>query len=251
MKTRRSITSTATVLGMAALACGTYAGPAAATPNPPTATQRLSVAAGATATPPTAQTRELSTAGQQRAASKVVYLTFDDGPRPIYTSQILTALRQHGAKATFFMVGKSVKAHPALVRDVRARGHAIGNHTYSHPDLTKLTRAQITTELASTDALLGWRRCFRPPYGALNANVRSVAAARGQRIVLWTVDPRDWSRPGSSVIVSRVLTNIRPGSVVLFHDGGGNRRQTVEAVRTILPWLARNGYVTKTLPRCR
>ncbi len=251
MNTRRSITSTATVLGMAAFACGTYAGPAAATPTPPTATQRLSVAAGATGAPLTAGTREAPTAGRQRAASKVVYLSFDDGPRPIYTSQILTALRQYGAKATFFMVGKSVKAHPSLVREVRARGHAIGNHTYTHPDLTKLTRTEITTELAKTDALLGWRRCLRPPYGALNANVRSVAAARGQRIVLWTLDPRDWSRPGTTVIVNRVVKNVRSGSVVLFHDGGGNRRQTVEAVRQILPWLARNGYVTKTLPSCR
>ncbi|GAA2008611.1 polysaccharide deacetylase family protein [Catenulispora subtropica] len=193
------------------------------------------------------------TAAPAAAANKVVYITFDDGPSP-YTAQILKVLSRYGVHATFFEVGEMVAARPSLTSQVYRQGNSVQNHTWSHPDLRKLTAAQIAYQVAATDrqirAHTGYRPCcLRPPYGAVNATVRARAATFGKKLALWTVDPRDWSRPGAAAIEARVLSQVRPGSVVLLHDGGGDRSQTVAALGDILRTLKARGYKFATWAR--
>jgi peptidoglycan/xylan/chitin deacetylase (PgdA/CDA1 family) len=184
---------------------------------------------------------------------KVVYITFDDGPS-VYTPQVLKVLSQYGVHATFFEVGQNVAAHPSLTSQVYRRGNSVQNHTWSHPDLRKLSAAQFAYQVSATDrqirAHTGYRPCcLRPPYGAVNSTVRARAAGIGKKIALWTVDPRDWSRPGTATIRTRVLSQVRPGSVVLLHDGGGDRSQTVAALSGILKTLKARGYTFATWAR--
>ncbi len=174
---------------------------------------------------------------------KVVYLTFDDGPSA-YTQEILDILAEHEAKATFFVLGGRAAGEPALVDAIYDAGHGLANHTYTHPYLPKVGFARYQAEVTDTGAVLGGRDggCLRPPYGATNASVFTHAEQLGYRVVLWTVDPRDWSRPGAAAIASRVIQRAAPGAVVVLHDGGGDRSQTVAALRTILAELSGQGY---------
>lgn len=188
---------------------------------------------------------------QTRRSGKVVYLTFDDGPNRVTTPQVLTLLQRYNAKATFFMVGNQAEGKTALVQQVRAAGHAVGNHTYSHPSLTKLATPQIRQELRRTDALIGQTSCMRPPGGATNEAVASAARSEGKHVSMWSVDTVDWRRPGVQAIAAGMLTTTRSGSVVLMHDGGGPRAQTVQALATVLPRWAAQGYRFETLPSCR
>jgi peptidoglycan/xylan/chitin deacetylase (PgdA/CDA1 family) len=187
------------------------------------------------------------------AASKVVYLTFDDGPST-YTPQVLNVLSQYGVHATFFEVGQNVAKHPALTAKVYHQGNSVQNHTWSHPDLRHLTAAEFAYQVSATDRQIRATTghlpcCLRPPYGAVDATVRARASALGKKIALWTVDPRDWSRPGAAAIRTRVLSQVRPGSVVLFHDGGGDRSQTVTALGGIIKTLKSGGYTFAMWPR--
>jgi peptidoglycan/xylan/chitin deacetylase (PgdA/CDA1 family) len=182
------------------------------------------------------------------AATKYVYLSFDDGPHPTYTAQVLDILSRYQVRATFFEIGQNATRYPALTRRTHLRGHSVQNHTWSHPDLRRVSAATFRSQVLRTDTAIraqtGYTpRCLRPPYGGVNATVRSRATALGKKIRLWTVDPQDWARPGSSVIARRVLDNVRPGSIILLHDGGGNRSQTVAALPTILRTLKARGYV--------
>ncbi|MBO1416020.1 polysaccharide deacetylase family protein [Streptomyces sp. FH025] len=183
----------------------------------------------------------------EAAGSKVVYLTFDDGPSPAYTPRILSILSRYGVRATFFEVGENVAAHPSLTAQVARQGHSVQNHSWSHPDLRRLSPSGINSQVVNTDRAISKQtgrtpKCLRPPYGAVNGTVRSRAAALGKQVVLWSVDPQDWSRPGSAAIQSRVLGNVRPGSVILLHDGGGDRSQTAAALPAILSTLKSRGY---------
>lgn len=172
-----------------------------------------------------------------------VYLTFDDGPDPHWTPQVLEVLRRHGVHAVFFQVGQNVAAHPDLVAQVRSESHLIGNHTWSHAKLTDLRKKAITDQLDRTDAVLGGRtRCVRPPYGATDPRVADLIGARGQRTVLWDVDPEDWAKPGTDRIVRRVLAQVHDGALVLMHDGGGDRSQTVAALEQVITRLQAQGY---------
>ncbi|WP_370368932.1 polysaccharide deacetylase family protein [Catenulispora sp. GP43] len=195
----------------------------------------------------------LSAAPAAAASKKVVSITFDDGPS-LYTPQVLKVLAQYGVHATFFEVGQNVAAHPSLTSLVYRRGNSVQNHSWSHPDLRHLSAAQFQYQVSATDrqiqAHTGHRPCcLRPPYGAVDATVRDRAAALGKKIALWTVDPRDWSRPGTAAIRDRVLGHVRPGSVVLLHDGGGDRSQTVAALGGILKALKARGYTFATWAR--
>ena len=176
----------------------------------------------------------------------VVYLTFDDGPGP-YTPAVLRILRQTGSTATFFQMGNHRQEWPTLALRVRAEGNAIGNHTYDHADLTKLSAAKRTWELANGVAA----RCVRPPYGATDAKVRAAIRARGAREVLWTVDTWDWTLPGAAKIFARASgPAVHNGSIVLMHDGGGDRAETVAALPAIIQALHHRGYVVRRLPGC-
>jgi peptidoglycan/xylan/chitin deacetylase (PgdA/CDA1 family) len=181
------------------------------------------------------------------APAKYVFLTFDDGPDPKYTPQILEILQTFEAKATFFEVGQNVVKHPELTKQLHEQGHSVQNHTWSHPDLRKLSAASLASQITKTDqairAQTGYTpRCLRPPYGGVNRAVTQRTDSLDKVLRLWTVDSHDWERPGTAVIVKRVLTGVKDGSVVLMHDGGGNRSQTVEALPTILKTLKTRGY---------
>ena len=178
------------------------------------------------------------------AYAGTVYLTFDDGPNATYTPKVLAILRKYGVKAVFFELGQNISYYPSITRNLRYYGMKIGNHTWSHPDLTRLSTSSVIWQLNKMESALGYRpRCVRPPYGATNSRIQTIIANRGQRHILWTVDPRDWSRPGTWTIVNRVLANVRDGSRILLHDGGGDRSQTVAALDLLIPRLRARGYV--------
>lgn len=175
-----------------------------------------------------------------------VGLTFDDGPNGQYTADILAALNRLNVNATFFVIGQQVQANPALVAKVAAAGNEIANHSWDHADLTKLSDAAIREQLTKTNdavqSATGKRpTLFRPPYGASNDVVRGAASASGLRVVLWSIDTEDWKRPGTPAIVSSAVSGAREGSIILMHDGGGNRSQTVAAVEQIVNGLRARG----------
>lgn len=185
---------------------------------------------------------------------KEVALTFDDGPWPGSTDAVLRQLTAAGVKATFFMIGRQVKARPTVVARVLAAGMEIGNHSYSHKLLRRASHKRITSEIA--DGAKAIRRVtgsypvwYRPAGGSKNAFVFAEARRLDQRVVLWTVDPNDWKRPGAGKIARRVLDHVRPGSVILMHDGGGDRSQTVVALGLVIKGLKARGYSMVTLSR--
>ena len=226
---------------------------ATVTASVPARTNTASVPPSAPATPTPAEV-QTSTATAEPSPTVTlypVYLTFDDGPHPKWTPQILDVLAEHDAHATFFMLGTEAQSYPKLVRRVAREGHAVASHTWNHPDLTRITDWEVLTQVADTSRALGQGdRCVRPPYGATDGRVRAVIEARGDHEILWDVDPQDWSRPGPAKIVSNVLDNVKPGSVVVMHDGGGDRAQTVKALESLLPALAERGYTLAALPQC-
>ncbi|QBD83223.1 polysaccharide deacetylase family protein [Ktedonosporobacter rubrisoli] len=183
-----------------------------------------------------------------------VALSFDDGPNPPYTQQILSILQHYGIKATFFSIGRQAQAYPDLLRREHQAGHFIGNHTWSHPDLPHLSASDIRNQLTTTEDAIehatGIRPTyFRPPYGDINPTVLTTANSLALTVVLWSVDPRDWSRPGTQAIISRVLSQVGNGSIILMHDGGGDRSQTVAALPTIIESLQKRGFRFVPLPQ--
>jgi peptidoglycan-N-acetylglucosamine deacetylase len=187
-------------------------------------------------------------AGQPPAGSaEVVYLTFDDGPTPAWTPRVLELLARYRARATFFVLGRSAAAYPDLVRQEFAAGHGVGNHTWSHRRLTGLTGGQLATEVGTTSAAIQRAtgapvRCLRPPYAVVDAASADRVRALGLRLVLWDIDTYDWRGPGAGVIAGRVLGRVRSGDVVLMHDGGGNRGQTLAALEQVLATLSAKGF---------
>jgi peptidoglycan-N-acetylglucosamine deacetylase len=178
---------------------------------------------------------------------KGIALTIDDGPNPIYTPQVLRLLEKYQITATFSMIGIEVDAYRSVARDVAAAGHVIANHTWTHPDLAPLPPAAVADQLTrATDAIHKATdqtpTLFRAPYGAWSPLVLRYCAQAGMTPLAWSVDPRDWSRPGVPSIVANIMHNTRTGSIILEHDGGGNRSQTVAALKIVLPRLLAAGY---------
>ncbi|MET9018734.1 polysaccharide deacetylase family protein [Actinopolymorpha sp. NPDC004070] len=212
-------------------------------PTSPGATSRPVLPGDSTAGTPDSPSTPGHTPGPGGAAGpKVLYLTFDDGPSE-WTPKILQVLAQHKAKATFFELGQQQKAFPGVVDQVRKAGHTIGNHTFDHASLRAKSWSGIEEEIKGGPT----SKCLRPPFGAVNSDVRSVSADLRLRVVLWDVDTRDWTRPGSATIARRIVEDARPGAIVLMHDGGGNRQQTVDALGEALTTLADQGYVFRAL----
>ena len=188
------------------------------------------------------------------AGPLAVALTFDDGPWPHTTQQMLTILTQRQAPATFFVVGRQVERYPELVHREVAAGMAIGSHSYRHPQpFDRLPVARIRDEITQgrrTLVPLGIHPvAFRPPGGAASPAVTAAAQEFGDRTVLWSVDPADW-QPGvtANQLVQRVLAAARPGAIVLLHDGGGNRSATVAALPAIIDGLRRLGLTLTVVP---
>jgi peptidoglycan/xylan/chitin deacetylase (PgdA/CDA1 family) len=178
---------------------------------------------------------------------KTIALTIDDGPSPIYTPQILQILAKYKVTASFSMVGKNVTYYPSVARDVADAGHVIVNHTWDHADLATLTESQTRAEIANASdaihAAVGRvPTIFRAPYGAWSRTTLEYCASEKLMALDWSVDPRDWARPGVSEIVSNILQNTQTGSIILEHDGGGDRSETVAALKIAIPRLLDEGY---------
>jgi peptidoglycan/xylan/chitin deacetylase (PgdA/CDA1 family) len=183
-------------------------------------------------------------------AGRMVALTFDDGPS-VYTPAVLAVLNHYHVHATFFEIGRQVGALGATSRSVIRAGDVIGDHTWSHPVLTAANvAAQIDPTQRAIRTATGFTPCLlRPPYGIAPPGVVAIARSLGLLTVQWDVDPADWSRPGAGVISQRVLSAVHPGAIVIMHDGGGLRDQTVAALRTIVPTLIDRGYHLVTVPQ--
>ncbi|MFZ4518513.1 MAG: polysaccharide deacetylase family protein [Microthrixaceae bacterium] len=211
-----------------------------------TAPAALVTAMVATACIPIAMPTPGLTSGALGGAPGQVALTFDDGPDPTWTPRVLDVLDRYGVKATFFVLGSNAARYPDLVREIVARGHSLGNHTWSHPDLTRLSGGAVVDQLRSTsDVLAGIANyepsCARPPYRATNAAVQDIIASLGMRPALWNVDTNDYQRPGAGVIARRALA-VRPDGVILMHDGGGDRSQTVAALPAVIEGIQARGW---------
>ncbi|MER5890405.1 polysaccharide deacetylase family protein [Streptomyces sp. NPDC001941] len=186
-------------------------------------------------------------------AGRTMVLTFDDGPDPRYTPDVLRTLRQYGVRAMFFVCGEMATDNRDLLREMADDGHVIGNHSWSHPLVPKLAPSRIRDELGSTSEVIEksvgsaplW---YRAPYGAWNKHSFEIGAELGMEPLGWTVDTLDWTEPGTGTIVRRVREGAGPGVVVLSHDAGGNRSQSVAALRRYLPELIDSGYHI-TVPR--
>lgn len=188
-----------------------------------------------------------------RTSRRWVALTFDDGPDPRYTPQILDTLARYEVRAMFFVCGEMAAYNRDLLARMADEGHVVGNHTWSHPLLTRLRRSRIRSEMERTSDVVerayGERpEWFRAPYGAWNRAAFQLGAELGMEPMAWTVDTLDWTTPGTRTIVDRVAEGAAPGVVVLSHDAGGNRSQSVRALRSYLPGLLDSGYHV-TVPR--
>ncbi|GGA03604.1 polysaccharide deacetylase family sporulation protein PdaB [Paenibacillus marchantiophytorum] len=182
-----------------------------------------------------------------RTDEKVLALTFDDGPHPTYTAQILELLKQYEAKATFFVVGNKIKLYPDVLSQTLSEGHEIANHTYSHAYLGQ--KNNIKKEINDTEALIyattGRRsQLFRPPGGFYNERLVQIVRDEGYKMIMWSwqLDTKDWDTPGVNKIVNRVLNNANNGNIVLFHDYIEGPTQTIAALKIILPELKSRGY---------
>ena len=182
--------------------------------------------------------------------NKVIALTFDDGPGP-YTAHLLDILDQYGAKATFFLIGSKVSGQASVVRSIQARGHQLGNHSWSHPELPKLSVDQIAGEIDRTNEAIRQATgvkpsILRPPYGAVNGVVLERLRLRNMSSILWSVDTRDWADRNSQIVCSRAVAGARPGAVILMHD---IHQTSVNAVPCILSSLKQQGYSFVTIQR--
>jgi peptidoglycan/xylan/chitin deacetylase (PgdA/CDA1 family) len=196
------------------------------------------------------RTSRFVTGGVQR--SRVVALTFDDGPSP-YTPAIVRTLVRLRVPATFFVVGQQLRYFSNGLRDELRSGFLVGDHTVNHADLPRFSRGRQVAQIKDDAEMLQAAgaptvRLFRPPYGLANSTTFSILRKLKMLTVLWSVDPGDWRRPGVKAIVSNVIHAVRPGSIVILHDGGGDRTQTNAALPTIVRRLRRNHYRLVSVP---
>ena len=191
------------------------------------------------------------------ATDKRVALTFDDGPDPRFTPQILDLLKEYDVKATFFLMGARANAYPELVKRIVAEGHIIGNHAYWHPNLVE--QADIATlerEVTDTEAtlagLIGYRtKLFRAPYGFLYNELVEKLRDMNYSVVVWSVDSLDWQEDPPEQIAYNVISNVHPGAIILMHDGAewdGDRTNTIKSLRQIIPNLKKQGFTFETVP---
>ncbi|WP_083194981.1 polysaccharide deacetylase family protein [Pararhodobacter sp. CCB-MM2] len=179
-----------------------------------------------------------------------VALTFDDGPHPTNTPMLLDILARYNAKATFYVIGQNARRYPEILRRMVAEGHEIGNHTYTHPVLSRLGNGTVLNEIDRTQQIV-WDIVgavpvtLRPPYGSFSPRQQHMLFDnRNLSTVVWSVDPEDWRRPGVSVVANRMLRGARPGAVILAHDIHG---PTIRAVPAVLDGIAARGLEAVTI----
>ena len=175
----------------------------------------------------------------------VVAMTFDDGPHPTNTPRLLDMLKQRNNKATFFVVGSNARRYPSIMRRIVAEGHEIGNHTVSHGKMTSMSQSQIRSDLNTANQIIKTAcgvtpRTVRPPYGAITSAQKTwIKAEFGLPSILWSVDPEDWKKPGSSVVASRLINGAKPGGILLAHD---IHAPTIDAMPRALDGIRAKGY---------
>ncbi|TAG44567.1 MAG: polysaccharide deacetylase family protein [Oscillatoriales cyanobacterium] len=184
--------------------------------------------------------------------SKVIALTFDDGPTA-ETLKILKILQKHNAVATFFCLGANLRENPEIAKQVVKAGNAIGNHTWHH-FYHNVNEKTASDEIDNTGVHIyrstgAKSLLFRPPGGRLNNGFADYAKKKNYVVVMWSIDPKDFSQPPAAAIARTVLSQATSGAIVLLHDGGGDRQQTVEAVSAIIPKLKQQGYRFVTVPQ--
>ncbi|WCK56035.1 polysaccharide deacetylase family protein [Aneurinibacillus sp. Ricciae_BoGa-3] len=185
---------------------------------------------------------------------KIIALTFDDGPHPVYTRKIMKVLDKYQAKATFFVVGERAQYYPSVVQELKQKGHEIANHTFSHPRINRISSSKLLEEIQKTDDIIHsltgeFPALFRSPGGMYNPMVLDAVKKKHLVPILWSAhqDSRDWANPGIHRIVRQVTENAKAGNIILMHDSGVNRTQTVRALDQILQILSREGYSFVTI----
>jgi peptidoglycan-N-acetylglucosamine deacetylase len=181
------------------------------------------------------------------ADAKVVALTFDDGPNPRWTPKVVAILKAQHVRGTFFMVGQMVNNFGKAGKQVAKAGMLVANHSEAHDDMAKMTDAQVKRDLGDAqdniERVTGVRpKFFRFPFGSITPRVQRVAEGMGLAVVEWGLDSGDWEKPSTSTLVSRVTRGVKPGTIVLMHDGGGDRSRTVDALPAIITALKAKGY---------
>ena len=225
------------VLSRRAVVCMATAACALARPEPAAARPVIAL-------PNDIAQRDAATVMAVRTRSPVVAMTFDDGPHPRLTPILLDMLKKRGLRATFYLIGNRVVTWPDIVRRISDEGHEIGNHSWTHPDLSRRSDRSVIAEIDRTsDAIFKITGrppvTFRPPYGAFTRRQRLMLyEARNLPTILWSVDPQDWRRPGASVVASRILRGSRPGAIILSHD---IQTGTVKAMPQTLDGLRERG----------
>jgi len=185
---------------------------------------------------------------------KLVALTFDDGPSPIWTPQILDALKESGVKATFFMLGRHVEEYPEIARRVKDEGHDIGNHSYKHPNLLFYNKYQLKDEILKAEEVIKTAtgvttKYFRPPKAWLSKREKKKIKEMGYEVILWSLNSKDWVTFDDKYIIRYLVKNVRPGDIILFHDSGGafsveggDRHETVLTIPRLVEKLKEKGY---------
>jgi len=175
-----------------------------------------------------------------------IALTFDDGPDPRYTPDILKILDNYNIKATFFVTGEKSKQYPHLLQAIKDHGHSVANHTMTHPKLTRLTQKQLAYQILGTNAIVKKEIgitpvCLRHPFGMYNKRVLTFAYNHDMSVINWDLNSFDYNRKGTKKLTQWVLKESKPGYVILLHDGGGNRSQTVAALPAIIEGFQQRG----------
>ncbi len=188
-------------------------------------------------------------------SKKTIALTFDDGPQPIYTENILNTLKENKITATFFLLGANIEKYPDLVKQIISENHEIGNHSYSHEKLFFKKPEFIKNEIRKTDELLESykieTKIFRPPFGFMLFLLPFITKQFEKNIILWNINSKDYLGLSAKKISGKILKNVKAGSIILMHDGrgikGGNRSNTVETLKIIIPKLKAMGYDFSTI----
>lgn len=185
---------------------------------------------------------------------KILALTFDDGPDPLNTPLILEFLNKHKAKATFFVLGKQAEKYPEIIRHMAAKGHEIGNHSYSHPDFNQENGQSILEQIKKTNQIIykltgSKPRFFRPPGGYLSYEMVDLVIKEKMIIGYWSYiqDPKDWQGKKGENIADYIIKHAKPGQIIILHDGGPNGKETARAVDILIPELKKEGYQFVTL----
>jgi len=211
----------------------------------PAARHQPSISIGAAGPLEPRPPRSPSSYNSVNTSRPLLALTFDDGPHPELTPRLLDILRHEGIRATFYVIGRNVQTYPEIAKRIVAEGHEIANHTWSHPALTSVGAARLNKEIASTSDIIqrvtGRRPTnMRPPYGAVNDRVRaSMYKDHGLDVIMWSVDPLDWKRPGAAAVRERLVSGASPGGILLAHD---IHPGTIEAMPGTIKDLKAKGY---------